>query len=197
MPTLKPASSVVSPVRDDVEVTGVYVAAMVESARAVSTLFGRRITRLLAERDIVDPDPEGWYSAASFVDATVLVADEIGSTAVRQAGVEMGRRVPLLERADDPDGALSRIDDAQQRAYRGGGDRPAGGFTYADLRPTRARVAVTEAYPYPRDLAVGCLIGIVEVATAPGTEVSVTPVDPEPHGEPAKRPEQFAFLVDW
>jgi hypothetical protein len=175
----------------DVEVTGRYIVSMVESAGEVSPVFERKIRDLLGDHGISDPDADQWYSATDFAAAVNEAATAIGDKTVLEAGVQMGKDVPQPPVVEGPKDALQHVDDAQRAAYRNSDDpAPAGGYTYETVDDRTARVGVTEAWPYPREIAEGSLKGIVKSTADGAAVVSVSETVAEPG-------EAFAFEVSW
>jgi hypothetical protein len=96
------------------QVTGLYIAAFIESAGEVSRVFERKATDMLANHGIEGVDPESWYDLNAFERAVTEIEDQVGSMTTKQAAVKM---IQVDEKIPDQDSARDGFEilETQQR----------------------------------------------------------------------------------
>lgn len=163
----------------ETEVTGVYVNAFLESAGEVSPVFEQRLRSVLDDHGISDPVPEEWYPAQQFVDAVTEVSNTIGDQVILQAGVDMGKNVPWADEvSDDPGDVLEYVARTADEAYRNSTEEyPIGQYQIETVESGRAVVAVTEKWPYPKEVVQGAIKGALKVSSDRVERATVTTID--------------------
>lgn len=142
------------PFEDGVEVRG---SAILSVVNGVPDVYEDQARRLLADGGIDDPQPDGWYSQAAYLDAYREIAERVGEKTVEQIGQSAPENAEWPPGVDTPLAALESIDDAYQMNHRGG---DIGSYEVVDSEPESATVRCRNPYPCAFDR--GLLEGTVE-----------------------------------
>lgn len=173
---------------ENAEVSGKYVASLIEASGEVSSVFQKK-TREMFEETVGEIDPEGWYSVSDVAEAYHRIQEDVGSQTMKRGGKATVGDLPHSDDLSITE-ALEKLVETNQSVYRNSDMEYPGGTYLYDIDGRSARFAVDEAYPLPKLFAEGIYIGMVERFGPNDAVPTLEETEPESN-------EQYAWEATW
>ncbi|WP_267162241.1 hypothetical protein [Halovenus salina] len=147
----------------DAELSGQYIASLIESAGAVSPVFERKVRDIFKKHISEEVVYDQWYPVADAAETYQRIEHQVGSSTMQEGGAASASAVEWPDEITTVGDGLELLDDMHQQAHRGGKDPHPGGRYLVSVDGTReARVAVSDDWPYTVPLAEGVFEGVVK-----------------------------------
>lgn len=159
-------------------VSGMYVAAFLESAGEVSSVFERKARNILEANGIPEVDPEEWYSIDKFVSAMNDIEKEVGEKTSEQAGIKMMEIVPAMSDFESMAEAIEVGQEPLEESYQNYSVESVGGFRYETLSNGNGKVTYYGGWEYPESFTAGIFKGMAQEVNGLATN-SIQPIEPE------------------
>ncbi len=169
---------------------GLFVAAFVESAGEVSSVFERKALDILGSHGIEDPDPESLYPAESFFAAMTETEENVGRNTAKQAGEKMIEVNPEIQQMSSAEEGFGELRTQMRFGFENFSVEEVGQFDIEQLDEGLFRVATVGGWSYPEAFTEGLLSGIVKVTEDDVRNVSVEQDD-------TAEDEVLAYEVTW
>ncbi|SDJ30772.1 hypothetical protein SAMN05216226_10266 [Halovenus aranensis] len=145
------------------ELSGQYIASLVESAGDVSPVFERKVRDIFKEYISTEIEYDQWYPVPEVTDTYQRIARQVGSSTMQEGGAASAQAVEWPDHVTRVADGLELLNDMHQQAHRGGEEAHPGGQYLVETEDARAaRVAVSSDWPYTVPLAEGVFKGIVK-----------------------------------
>lgn len=152
--------------------------------------FSKTASEILARHGIQAPEPAGWYSQQSWLNAFQEIAKSIGPRTLNQIGQSIPANAKFPPGIDNVEKALTSLDAAYHMNHRGGE------IGHYKFTKTAERKGVMECRnPYPCDFDRGIIEAVVRRFAPPGSVPSVTHDASKPCR--GKQGDACAFLISW
>jgi hypothetical protein len=136
------------PFEEGVEARGRVIVAIEEGLSRFRDEYRTRVRTALTERNIDDPDPDGWYPQAAELDVLETVAEELEPHLLDRLGEQIPDVAAWPSGISGVADGLRSIDDAYHRNHRGG---EIGHYRFERVADGRGRVVCRNPYPCPFD----------------------------------------------
>lgn len=151
-----------------VEVSGELVGSVVEGLGVFSEQYKKGGLAVLADVDIEEVDPDGWYPEPDWLAAFERIADNVRPTVLERVGEQVHRFTAWPHDIESVPDALRSVDEEHQRLHRGG-DIGYYRFTYVE-----ERCGEVSAYtPHPCAFDRGLIRGIASEHAPVDTSVTL------------------------
>lgn len=173
------------------ELSGQYIASLVESAGDVSPVFERKVRNIFKEYISDEIEYDQWYPVPEVTDTYQRIERQVGSSTMQKGGAASAQAVDWPEGITSVSDGLELLDDMHQQAHRGGEDQYPGGRYIVDIDGSdEARVAVSSDWPYTVPLAEGVFRGVVKDLGDRDTVPALEEVEP-------RYDEESAWKLTW
>jgi hypothetical protein len=171
-------------------VIGLYIAAFVESAGEVSSVFEKKALSMLADHGIENIEEESWYDLDSFEAAVEQIENKVGAKTTQQAAVKMIQVDDKVPNQDSAGEAFEILKEQQRNAMQNHTTEDCGQYRVEKLGAQHFRVATYGGWGYPEAFTRGLLKAVIQETESQGARVEVEPTDKSGN-------EQYAYEVSW
>ena len=152
--------------------------------------FKDTAAQILQRNGIPNPDPNGWYSQQSWLNAFREIAQSIGRSTLKQIGASIPANAKFPPGIDSIEKALESLDGAYHMNHRGG---EIGHLSFAKTGPKGG--VMTCKNPYPCDFDRGLIEAVANKFKPAGSIVRVQHDDAKPCR--AKQGDACTYLINW